>query len=148
MPQIRVSTICEYFSHFLGISKSHNLIYLKLILDSSSIYLLYAGHGYSLKYVNEVILNTIKILLHQNLSARNYIYHREYGTSWPTDFFVSYIMNGMDLCHCWLTGMVKNFMHHNTLQPLYNTLRYNTVLYITRFKDGSQKCVDYIEKWP
>ena len=29
----------------------------------------------------------------------------------------------------------------NTLQPLYNT-----VLDITRFKDGSQKCIDYIEK--
>ena len=35
-----------------------------------------------------------------------------------------------------------------TLQPLYNTARYNTVLHITRFKDGSQKCIDYIEKWP
>ena len=34
----------------------------------------------------------------------------------------------------------------NTLQPLYNTVRYNTVLDITRFKDGSQKCIDYIEK--
>ena len=36
----------------------------------------------------------------------------------------------------------------NTLKPLYNTVRYNTVLDITQFKDGSQKCVDYIEKWP
>ena len=35
-----------------------------------------------------------------------------------------------------------------TLQPLYNTVHYNTVLDITRFKDGSQKCIDYIEKWP
>ena len=34
-----------------------------------------------------------------------------------------------------------------THQPLYNTISYNTVLYITRFKDGSQKCIDYIEKW-
>ena len=33
-----------------------------------------------------------------------------------------------------------------TLQPLYNTVRYNMVLDITRFKDGSQKCIDYIEK--
>ena len=33
-----------------------------------------------------------------------------------------------------------------TLQPLYNTVRYNTVLDITQFKDGSQKCIDYIEK--
>ena len=31
----------------------------------------------------------------------------------------------------------------NTL-PLYNTVRYNAVLYITRFNDGSQKCIDYI----
>ena len=29
----------------------------------------------------------------------------------------------------------------------YNTFRYNAVLDITRFKDGSQKCIDYIEKW-
>ena len=34
----------------------------------------------------------------------------------------------------------------DTLQPLYNTVRYNMVLDITRFKDGSQKCIDYIEK--
>ena len=34
-----------------------------------------------------------------------------------------------------------------TLQPPYNTVRYNTVLDVTRFKDGSQKCIDYIEKW-
>ena len=33
-----------------------------------------------------------------------------------------------------------------TLQPLYNTICYNTVLDITWFKDGSQKCIDYIEK--
>ena len=33
-----------------------------------------------------------------------------------------------------------------TLQPLYNTVRYNTVLDITRFKGGSPKCIDYIEK--
>ena len=33
-----------------------------------------------------------------------------------------------------------------TLQPFYHTVRYNTVLDITRFKDGSQKCIDYIEK--
>ena len=34
----------------------------------------------------------------------------------------------------------------STPQSLYNTVRYNTVLDITRFKDGSQKCIDYIEK--
>ena len=34
----------------------------------------------------------------------------------------------------------------STLQPLYNMVRYNTVLDITQFKDGSQKCIDYIEK--
>ena len=33
-----------------------------------------------------------------------------------------------------------------TQQPLYNTVRYNTVFDITRFKDGAQKCIDYIEK--
>ena len=34
----------------------------------------------------------------------------------------------------------------STPQPLYNTVRYNTVLYIALFKDGSKKCIDYIEK--
>ena len=33
-----------------------------------------------------------------------------------------------------------------TLQPLYNTVCYNTVLDKTWFKDGSKKCIDYIEK--
>ena len=33
-------------------------------------------------------------------------------------------------------------IHYN----LYNPVRYNTVLDITWFKDGSQKCIDYIEK--
>ena len=33
-----------------------------------------------------------------------------------------------------------------TLHPLYNTVRYNTVLDITYFKDESQKCIDSIEK--
>ena len=30
----------------------------------------------------------------------------------------------------------------DTLQPLYNTVRYNTVLDTTQFNDGSQKCID------
>ena len=34
----------------------------------------------------------------------------------------------------------------STQQPLYNMVRYNTVLYITDVQDGSQKCIDYIEK--
>ena len=32
------------------------------------------------------------------------------------------------------------------LQPLYNRVHYNMVLDIIRFKDGSQKCIDYIDK--
>ena len=40
----------------------------------------------------------------------------------------------------------KKFQNLYTLQPLYNTVHYNTVLDITQFKDGSQKCIDYIEK--
>ena len=35
---------------------------------------------------------------------------------------------------------------HANGQPLYNAVRYNMVLDITRSKDGSQKCIDYIEK--
>ena len=33
-----------------------------------------------------------------------------------------------------------------THQPLYNTVCYNTILDITQFNNGSQKCIDYIEK--
>ena len=40
----------------------------------------------------------------------------------------------------------ENFTQSATLQPLYNTVRYNTILDITQFKDGPQKCIDYIEK--
>ena len=35
-----------------------------------------------------------------------------------------------------------------TLQPLYNTVRYNTVLDITWFKDGYEECINFIEEWP
>ena len=47
-------------------------------------------------------------------------------------------------CVPWLAdlGLVLAY----TLQPLYNMVRYNTILDITQFKDGSQKCIDYIEK--
>ena len=41
---------------------------------------------------------------------------------------------------------LHTYLLTTTLQPLNNTVHYNTVLYITRFKDGSQKCIDYIEK--
>ena len=59
---------------------------------------------------------------------------------------------------CVLTGVVKlrtqsctwsygkGYGITCTPQPLYNMVRYNTVLCIIRFKDGSQKCIDYIEK--
>ena len=43
---------------------------------------------------------------------------------------------------------ISAFLEAATLQPLYNMVRYNTVLYITRFKDGSQKCIDYIVLGP
>ena len=33
-----------------------------------------------------------------------------------------------------------------THKPLYNIVRYNTVLAITQFKEVSPKCIDYIEK--
>ena len=35
----------------------------------------------------------------------------------------------------------------STPQPFYNTICYNTVLDITWFKNGTQKCINYIEKW-
>ena len=45
---------------------------------------------------------------------------------------------------CYLKVKVRE--ETDTLQPLYNTVRYNTVLDITWVKDGSQKYIDYIEK--
>ena len=35
---------------------------------------------------------------------------------------------------------------NSTPKPFYNTIHYNMILDITQFKDGSQKCIDYIEK--
>ena len=35
-------------------------------------------------------------------------------------------------------------VHYN----LFNRVYYNMILDITGFKDGPQKCIDYIEKWP
>ena len=45
-----------------------------------------------------------------------------------------------------MTGLITVQKMQSTLQSLYNRVRYNTVFDITRFKDGSQKCIDYIEK--
>ena len=44
-----------------------------------------------------------------------------------------------------LTSVYTSTKNH-FLYTLYNTVRYNTVLDTTRFKDGFQKCIDYIEK--
>ena len=56
----------------------------------------------------------------------------------------------MDFIVHFRTSIVRSkgvrMVKHGTLKPLYNTVRYNTVLDITRFKDGSQNCIDYIEK--
>ena len=41
---------------------------------------------------------------------------------------------------------LKGIFFPCTLQPPYNTVCYNMVLDIIRFKDGSQKCIDYVEK--
>ena len=53
--------------------------------------------------------------------------------------------NGWGLCMVSDLNIFRTWLY-STLQPLYNTVRYNTVLDITRFKDGFQKCIDYIEK--
>ena len=45
-----------------------------------------------------------------------------------------------------LTGEVTHFTA--TPQPHYNTVYYNTVLYISQFLDKSPKCINYIEKLP
>ena len=46
--------------------------------------------------------------------------------------------------HMFLWRNEKKNKNVDTLQPLYNTVHYNTVLDITRFKDGSKKCIDYM----
>ena len=52
------------------------------------------------------------------------------------------------ICNLGIGPSVQDFAvsFQNTLQSPYNTVHYNTVLDITRFKDGSQKCIDHIEK--
>ena len=57
---------------------------------------------------------------------------------------VNIVTKGGKYLYCYILGLVEN--NTNTLQPLYNMVHYNTVLDITRFKDGSQKCIDYFEK--
>ena len=50
-------------------------------------------------------------------------------------------MGTQTLCCLWKNRKLILFVKiFNTLQPLYNTIRYNMVLDITRFKDGSQNC--------
>ena len=47
---------------------------------------------------------------------------------------------------CIISIHIHSTSYVDTLQPLYNTVCYNMILNITRFKDGSQKCIDYMEK--
>ena len=66
-----------------------------------------------------------------------------------THFHMAQPVKGRVLKRCMmikisLTSPVKYVL--NILQPLYNMGCYNTVLDIIRFKDGSQKCIAYIEK--
>ena len=60
-----------------------------------------------------------------------------------TDWYVAHSLFSVAIPH----DRMPTYMEFvSTLQPLYNTVRYKTVLDITRFKDGTQKCIDYIEK--
>ena len=56
------------------------------------------------------------------------------------------LMHSESLNHHSLTKSYQELGFSYTLKPLYNTVGYNMVLDITRFKDGSQKCIAYIEK--
>ena len=61
--------------------------------------------------------------------------------------FITISAYGLLLClFCCSLQHLLTSLQVITLQPLYNTVCYNMVLDITRFKDGSQKCIDYIEK--
>ena len=55
--------------------------------------------------------------------------------------------SGQDLLSFYIEfdNFYNNDDNYNTLQSLYNTVRYNT-LDITRFTDGSHICINYIEK--
>ena len=55
-----------------------------------------------------------------------------------------HVSKSSPVAHAVLLEMLWTSSISNTLQPLYNTVRYNTIFDITRFKDGSQKCIDYI----
>ena len=46
----------------------------------------------------------------------------------------------------WQFTIIFHILPRYTLQPLYNMVHYNMSLDITRFKDGSQKYIDFIEK--
>ena len=94
-------------------------------------------------------VNTILRLLSIAVQTKIYNVNTEINEN-VCDFFLAtqlaYIVQVKLLTtSCWPHPCQKEIITC-TLQPLYNMVRYNTVLDITRFKDGTQKCIDYIEK--
>ena len=78
-----------------------------------------------------------KVLIFSYISTKIYVA----ATHWNQPFSMAIPVSGHMIL---LRNKKNNFL--DTLQPLYNTVRYNTVLDTTRFKDESQKCIDCIEK--
>ena len=76
------------------------------------------------------------------LGRTQFFYKQMLDTNQKKPVFKKHIFTQIGRSLCQMEAPAED----NTLQPLYNTVRYNTVLDIKRFKDGSQKCIDYIEK--
>ena len=71
----------------------------------------------------------------------------------PVKNLISIVASDLILHGC--PGLTVLIFRANTVYPFkvhidifIARFLYNTVLDITRFKDGSQKCIDYIEKRP
>ena len=77
----------------------------------------------------------------QNLGSQPYQYVKMFGLDDTRDSYLELYVAVSQL-------QDRPFLFVSTLQPLYNTVRYNTVLDIKRFKNGPQKYIDYIVQWP
>ena len=84
-----------------------------------------------------VLLVIFKVILFLYLSSRLQIF-------WHMGSLKSHLVSC--ITELYFNILLCEPSNESTLQPLYNTVHYNKVWDITRFKDGSQKCIDNIEK--
>ena len=67
-----------------------------------------------------------------------------YGLTWNLQIMLRINVKEQNIQECDGSSALTNGVHIllvYTLQPFYNTVRYNTILDITRYKDGSEKNV-------